>query len=68
MQLKEVIVQKFGLKCIDGLLAFKHTLRLLRDESWGLAAMEMLDSKWAREDSPERAKRLADRNHKLQSL
>ena len=52
---------------LSGLLEFKHTLRYLRSEEYGLAAMEMINSRWFTQ-TPERAKRLADRIHKLQKI
>lgn len=42
-----------------GFLGFKETNKALRAGDWERAADEMLNSKWAREDSPGRAKRLA---------
>lgn len=44
---------------VDGLLAFKKGLLLLSVGKYAESAVEMLDSKWAREDSPNRAKRIA---------
>ena len=32
----------------------------MKNEKWADAANEMLDSKWARSDSPNRAKELSD--------
>ncbi len=46
---------------IAGLMAFKKTLLLIEGGSFKDAAAEMLDSKWAREDSPARASDLSDR-------
>lgn len=43
----------------DGLAAFKKMLAALRDQRWPVAESEALDSKWAREDSPSRARRVA---------
>jgi len=51
---------------ITGLLKFKKTLKYLKSKEYGLASMEMIDSKWF-DQTPERAKRLADRIHFLQS-
>lgn len=45
---------------IKGLLTFKKFLTYVQANRPDLAAKEMLDSKWAREDSPERAKRHAE--------
>jgi len=44
---------------VDGLLAFRRFLAACQKKDWPAAAKEMLDSKWAREDSPNRAKELA---------
>lgn len=43
----------------DGLANFKRMLAAVRDERWYEAETEALDSKWAREDTPTRAKRVA---------
>ena len=45
---------------VQGLLAFKNTLEMIKTGQYEKAAAGMLNSKWAREDSPERAKRMAD--------
>lgn len=42
------------------LKGFEKTLLAIHEERWEDAAREMLDSKWAREDVPERAARLAN--------
>jgi lysozyme len=44
---------------VDGLLAFKNTLALVRQGKYAEAADAMLQSKWAGQ-TPERAKRLSD--------
>lgn len=44
---------------VDGLLGFKKSLLLASVGKFSQAADEMLDSKWAKEDSPSRAKRVA---------
>lgn len=43
---------------MSGLLGFKRMLAALRRHDYAGAAREGLDSKWAREDSPARARRL----------
>ena len=45
---------------MEGLLGFRCFLASIAVCDYCLAATEMLDSKWARIDSPDRAKRLAD--------
>ena len=44
---------------LAGVLGFKKMLAALQLEDFKLAAAEMLDSKWAKSDSPERAKEAA---------
>lgn len=44
---------------IDGLLAFRETLRHVQEGRYEQASVAMLDSKWARQ-TPERARRLAE--------
>lgn len=45
---------------VEGLLEFRNTLAVLRDGNYFGAAKMMLESKWARVDVPERARRLAE--------
>ncbi len=45
---------------VNGLLGFKNTLRHMEARLFREAAKEMMNSKWARSDSPARAKRMAD--------
>ena len=40
---------------------FKKTIYLLAHKDYRAASTEMLDSKWARDDTPRRAKELSDR-------
>ena len=44
---------------LSGFKKFTKTISLLRQEEWNLASVEMLNSKWAKEDSPARAKRMS---------
>lgn len=44
----------------DGMMAFHEMIAALKRDAWGDAAAAMLASKWARSDSPARAKREAD--------
>jgi lysozyme len=43
----------------SGMLGFRRAIAAARDGRWDVAADEMLDSKWAREDTPARAQRMA---------
>jgi lysozyme len=44
-----------------GLSSFKNMKAAIEDENFTLAAVEMMDSRWAEDQTPQRAKRLADR-------
>lgn len=44
---------------VEGLSAFNNMLRALQDQRFALAASHALDSKWAKKDTPERARRMA---------
>ena len=44
---------------MDGLSGFKKMLAAIERNDYDTAAKEMLDSKWAKHDSPARARRLA---------
>ena len=54
---KTVLISMAYQMGVRGLLKFPKFLRLLQARSWYKASVEMLDSKWARSDSPARAKR-----------
>lgn len=43
---------------VGGLLKFKDMITAITKHDWNLAAEEMLDSKWFREQTPERSTRL----------
>lgn len=45
---------------VSGLLGFRKTIDLIRQGRYYEAADEALDSKWAKEDTPNRARRVAD--------
>jgi lysozyme len=44
---------------VHGVLGFHDMIRAVRAEDWAKAAVELLDSKYAREDAPARAQRNA---------
>lgn len=55
-----VLVEMANQMGINGLLTFKRFLFLLEIHNYDEAATEMLNSKWAKEDSPKRALELSD--------
>ena len=44
----------------SGVKKFKKTIQYIKDDNFLMASEEMLDSKWARSDSPNRAKELSE--------
>ena len=44
---------------VAGFLKFRKTIKFAQKEDWNNMLLELLDSKWARIDTPERASRLA---------
>ena len=45
---------------------FKKTIKYIANKDYQMASVEMLDSKWARDDTPRRAKELSDRLAKVE--
>jgi|TARA_R110000824_G_scaffold96216_9_gene230681 lysozyme len=58
--IQEVILNMCYQMGVNGVSKFKKMIKALKNEEWADAANEMLDSKWARSDSPHRAKELSD--------
>lgn len=56
---QEVVYEMGYQMGVMGVLSFKKTLALLKAKEYEKASVEMLDSKWARIDSPRRAKDLS---------
>ena len=57
---KEVLINMIYQIGFSGVRKFKKTIQYIKDDNFLLASEEMLDSKWARSDSPNRAKELSD--------
>ena len=45
---------------VSGFSKFKKTIQFMKNKQWDKASVEMLDSKWAKEQTPQRAKRLSE--------
>jgi lysozyme len=58
---QDVIVEMAFQMSLQKVLAFHDLLQAIRDERWTAAKEAGLDSKWAKADSPKRAKELMDR-------
>ena len=59
--IKDVIVEMCFQIGVSGVMKFKKTIEYASQDDWANMSVEMLDSKWARSDSPNRAKALAKR-------
>ena len=57
---KEVLINMIYQIGFSGVRRFRKTIQYIKDDNFLLASEEMLDSKWARSDSPNRAKELSD--------
>lgn len=59
-EVKDVVVEMCYQLGIRGFSSFRKTIDHLKNKRYGKAAVEMLDSKWGREQTPERALRLSN--------
>ncbi len=57
---KDMVVEMCYQMGISGFSKFKKTIKLLKNEEWEKASIEMLDSKWAKQ-TPNRAKELSNK-------
>jgi len=59
-KVQDVIISMCYQLGVSGVSKFKKTVQLIKNKQWDRASVEMLDSKWAREQTPQRAKRLSE--------
>ena len=57
---KEVLINMIFQIGFTGVRKFRKTIQYIKDDNFLLAGEEMLDSKWAKSDSTNRAKELSD--------
>ena len=57
---KEILINMIYQMGFSGVKKFKKTIQYIKKDKLLLAGEEMLDSKWARSDSPNRAKELSE--------
>ena len=57
---QDVLVNMIFQIGFSGVKKFKKTIKYIKEDNFLMAAEEMLDSKWARADSPNRAKELSE--------
>ena len=60
-QVKNIVMNMCYQMGISGFSKFKKTIHYLETRQYEKASVEMLDSKWAKKDSPNRAKELSKR-------
>ena len=58
--LRQEVLVEMAFQLGNNLFQFRRLREAIDRKAWKAARTEMLDSKWAREDSPKRAKKLAD--------
>ena len=58
--IQEVLINMIFQIGFSGVKKFKKTIQYIKDDNFLMAGEEMLDSKWAKSDSPNRAKELSE--------
>ena len=58
--IQEVLINMIYQIGFSGVKRFRKTIQYIKDDNFLMASEEMLDSKWARSDSPNRAKELSE--------
>ena len=58
--IQDVLVNMIFQMGFSGVKKFKKTIQYIKDDNFLMASEEMLDSKWAKSDSPNRAKELSE--------
>ena len=64
-EVKDIVMEMAYQLGVSAFSKFKKTIRLIKVKDYKAASIEMLDSKWARNDTPSRAKVLSDRMNKI---
>ena len=64
-EVKDIVVEMAYQLGVSAFSKFKKTIKLIKVKDYKAASIEMLDSKWARNDTPSRAKVLSDRMNKI---
>ena len=60
-EVRDIVIEMSYQLGVKSFSKFKKTIFLLANKDYRAASTEMLDSKWARDDTPSRAKELSDR-------
>ena len=59
-KIQEVLINMIFQIGFSGVKKFRKTIQYIKDDNFLMAGEEMLDSKWAKSDSPNRAKELSE--------
>ena len=65
-EVKDVVMNMNYQLGVSAFNKFKKTIKYIANKDYQMASVEMLDSKWARDDTPRRAKELSDRMAKVE--
>ena len=65
-EVKDIVINMAYQLGVSSFSKFKKTIYLLANKDYKGASSEMLDSKWARDDTPSRAKELSDRMNNIE--
>ena len=65
-EVKDVVMNMNYQLGVSAFSKFKKTIKYIANKDYQMASVEMLDSKWARDDTPRRAKELSDRIAKVE--
>ncbi len=65
-EVKDIVMNMNYQLGVSAFSKFKKTIQYIANKDYEGASIEMLDSKWARDDTPRRAKELSDRLAKVE--
>jgi|TARA_B100000073_G_scaffold254588_1_gene214606 lysozyme len=65
-EVKDIVINMNYQLGVSAFSKFKKTIKYIANKDYQMASVEMLDSKWARNDTPRRAKELSDRMAKVE--
>ena len=65
-EVKDVVMNMNYQLGVSAFSKFKKTIKYIANKDYQMASVEILDSKWARDDTPRRAKELSDRLAKVE--
>ena len=64
-EVKDIVMEMNYQLGVSAFSKCKKTIQYIKVKDYKAASIEMLDSKWARDDTPSRAKELSDRMNKI---